>query len=101
MLKRIQTKNQEQAPPFPDARWTRGKGKQRLHAVLCDKNANRLRCGSKRALRQTSILRGVMMTVRSSRPIARSFGQLLRPDAEMNCSKDFTPRLRLWSTVRR
>jgi hypothetical protein len=29
-----------------------------------------------------------------------SFGQLLRLDAEMNCSKDFTPRLRLWSTVR-
>ena len=36
----------------------------------------------------------------SSRPIARVFGQLLRRDAEMNCSKDFTPRLRLWSTVR-
>jgi len=29
-----------------------------------------------------------------------SFGQLLRLDAEMNCSKDFTPRLRLWPTVR-
>jgi hypothetical protein len=28
-----------------------------------------------------------------------SFGQLLRLDAEMNCSKDFTPRLRLWSTA--
>jgi hypothetical protein len=26
-----------------------------------------------------------------------SFGQLPRLDAEMNCSKDFTPRLRLWS----
>ena len=25
---------------------------------------------------------------------------LLRRDAEMNCSKDSTPRLRLWSTVR-
>jgi hypothetical protein len=29
-----------------------------------------------------------------------SFAQLLRLDAEMNCSKDFTPRLQLWSTVR-
>src|SRR6516165_7492712 len=29
-----------------------------------------------------------------------SFGQLLRLDAEMNCSKDFTPHLRLWSTAR-
>jgi hypothetical protein len=29
-----------------------------------------------------------------------SFGQLLRLDAEMNCSEGFTPRLRLWSTVR-
>src|SRR5690242_18909890 len=101
MLKRIQTKNHVQRPRVPEAHWTRGKGKQRLHAVLCDKNANRLRCGSIRGLREPSILRGVMMTVRSSRPFARSFGQLLRPDAEMNCSKDFTPRLRLWSTVRR
>jgi hypothetical protein len=30
-----------------------------------------------------------------------SFGQLPRLDAEMNCSENFTPRLRLWSTVRR
>ena len=29
-----------------------------------------------------------------------SFGQLLRRAAEMNCSKNFTPRLQLWSTVR-
>jgi len=29
-----------------------------------------------------------------------SFGQQLRLDVEMNCSKDFTLRLRLWSTVR-
>jgi hypothetical protein len=37
------------------------------------------------------------MTVRnSSRPIARSFGR----DAEINCSKDFTLRLRLWSTAK-
>jgi hypothetical protein len=34
MLKRIQTRTQEQAAPFPDARRTRGKGKQRLHIVL-------------------------------------------------------------------
>ena len=41
------------------------------------------------------------MTVRnSSRSIARVFRELLRLDAEMNCSKDFTPRLRLWPTVR-
>ena len=41
------------------------------------------------------------MTVRnSSRPIARVFRATAAPDAEMNCSKDFTPRLRLWSTVR-
>ena len=41
------------------------------------------------------------MTVRNStRPIARVFRALPRLDAEMNCSKDFTPRLRLWSTVR-
>ena len=37
------------------------------------------------------------MTVRSS----SRFGQLLRLDAEMNCSENFTPHLRLWSTVRR
>jgi hypothetical protein len=28
-----------------------------------------------------------------------SFGQLLRRDAEMNCSKNFTPRQPLWSTA--
>src|SRR5262249_57887934 len=30
-----------------------------------------------------------------------SFGQPPRLDAEMNCSENFTPRLQLWSTVRR
>ena len=41
------------------------------------------------------------MTVRNtSRPIARVFRQLLRLDAEMNCSEGFTPRPRPWSIVR-
>ena len=44
---------------------------------------------------------GSAMTVRNSLDQLRgSFGQLLCRDAEMNCSKDFTPRLRLWSTLR-
>jgi len=43
------------------------------------------------------------MTVRNSsrNQLRGSFGQLPRLDAEMNCSENFTPRLRLWSTVRR
>ena len=42
------------------------------------------------------------MTARnSSRPIARVFRAIAAPGCrERNCSKDFTPRLRLWSTVR-
>jgi quinol monooxygenase YgiN len=41
--------------------------------------AKRLRCGSKRALRQTSILRGVMTVRNSSRPIARVFRATAAP----------------------
>jgi len=41
------------------------------------------------------------MTVRnSSRPIARVFRATAARDAEINCSKDFTLRLRLWSTAK-
>jgi len=42
------------------------------------------------------------MTVRNSSldQLRASFGQLLRRDAEINCSKDFTLRLRLWSTAK-
>ena len=41
------------------------------------------------------------MTVRnSSRPIARVFWATAAPGCRDDCSKDFTPRLRLWSAVR-
>ena len=56
------------------------KGNNACMSCYCDKKCQGgLHCGSKRALRQTSILRGVMTVRNSSRPIARVFRATAAP----------------------